>query len=124
MIRRQPRSTRTDTLFPYTTLFRSEGHHRRHEISVSDLPCAAMMAAMILYDDFLDDDWPGFRLIGPPLFGRGHDLFAPHAVEHLGKGGLIRVGEAGPRRFDHQRLRMAMEGSDDDLLHHMIDCAV
>src|SRR3546814_14492127 len=25
MIRRQPRSTRTDTLFPYTTLFRSEG---------------------------------------------------------------------------------------------------
>src|SRR3546814_5175947 len=93
MIRRQPRSTRTDTLFPYTTLFRSEGHHRRHEISVSDLPCAAMMAAMILDDDFLDDDWPGFRLIGPPLFGRGHDLFAPHAVDHLGKGGLIRVGE-------------------------------
>src|SRR3546814_2634864 len=29
-IRRQPRSTRTDTLFPYTTLFRSElvGHRR------------------------------------------------------------------------------------------------
>src|SRR3546814_5487190 len=26
MIRRPPRSTRTDTLFPYTTLFRS-GHH-------------------------------------------------------------------------------------------------
>src|SRR3546814_16736306 len=24
MIRRQPRSTRTDTLFPYTTLFRSD----------------------------------------------------------------------------------------------------
>src|SRR3546814_9749155 len=38
MIRRPPRSTRTDTLFPYTTLFRSlqgrraAGHqlHRRH----------------------------------------------------------------------------------------------
>src|SRR3546814_293594 len=31
MIRRPPRSTRTDTLFPYTTLFRSEarcGNHR------------------------------------------------------------------------------------------------
>src|SRR3546814_19942834 len=26
MIRRPPRSTRTDTLFPYTTLFRSGGH--------------------------------------------------------------------------------------------------
>src|SRR3546814_8100627 len=37
MIRRPPRTTRTDTLFPYTTLFRSRrtlhgglaGHHRR-----------------------------------------------------------------------------------------------
>src|SRR3546814_14563495 len=28
MIRRPPRSTRTDTLCPYTTLFRSEGEHR------------------------------------------------------------------------------------------------
>src|SRR3546814_2085287 len=27
MIRRPPRSTRTDTLFPYTTLFRSESRH-------------------------------------------------------------------------------------------------
>src|SRR3546814_5599262 len=26
MTRRPPRSTRTDTLFPYTTLFRSKGH--------------------------------------------------------------------------------------------------
>src|SRR3546814_11737431 len=29
MIRRPPRSTRTDTLFPYTTLFRSGGYARR-----------------------------------------------------------------------------------------------
>src|SRR3546814_13572065 len=29
MIRRPPRSTRTDTLFPYTTLFRSRGLQRR-----------------------------------------------------------------------------------------------
>src|SRR3546814_11769297 len=28
MIRRPPRSTRTDTLFPYTTLFRSTGNTR------------------------------------------------------------------------------------------------
>src|SRR3546814_19201567 len=28
MIRRPPRSTRTDTLFPYTTLFRSDGDYR------------------------------------------------------------------------------------------------
>src|SRR3546814_13367411 len=36
MIRRPPRSTRTDTLFPYTTLFRSDvgraiGRHREHQ---------------------------------------------------------------------------------------------
>src|SRR3546814_10249874 len=30
MIRRPPRSTRTDTLFPYTTLFRSPGAVPRH----------------------------------------------------------------------------------------------
>src|SRR3546814_15673364 len=29
MIRRPPRSTRTDTLFPYTTLFRSSGYRYR-----------------------------------------------------------------------------------------------
>src|SRR3546814_12615685 len=29
MIRRQPRSTRADTLFPYTTLFRSRGRQGR-----------------------------------------------------------------------------------------------
>src|SRR3546814_8983697 len=31
MIRRPPRSTRTDTLFPYTTLFRSPSFPRRRE---------------------------------------------------------------------------------------------
>src|SRR3546814_10057224 len=30
MIRRPPRSTRTDTLFPYTTLFRSTGPQSAH----------------------------------------------------------------------------------------------
>src|SRR3546814_6885570 len=30
MIRRPPRSTRTDTLFPYTTLFRSDGVYAAH----------------------------------------------------------------------------------------------
>src|SRR3546814_3881192 len=32
MIRRPPRSTRTDTLFPYTTLFRSLGKNLRIEM--------------------------------------------------------------------------------------------
>src|SRR3546814_5149257 len=32
MIRRPPRSTRTDTLFPYTTLFRSASRARRESL--------------------------------------------------------------------------------------------
>src|SRR3546814_3398298 len=39
MIRRPPRSTRTDTLFPYTTLFRSG--RRREGASARDGPAAA-----------------------------------------------------------------------------------
>src|SRR3546814_19888363 len=38
MIRRPPRSTRTDTLFPYTTLFRSP-------MAISSAECEAMIAA-------------------------------------------------------------------------------
>src|SRR3546814_9113991 len=42
MIRRPPRSTRTDTLFPYTTLFRSplEDDHRVIQIETFDDGCA------------------------------------------------------------------------------------
>src|SRR3546814_20737296 len=48
MILRPPRSTRTDTLFPYTTLFRSDvvaldhSHRQRHQ---------AMRAAVVHRDD-------------------------------------------------------------------------
>src|SRR3546814_3069486 len=46
MIRRPPRSTRTDTLFPYTTLFRSRvrrsGAEVRHEITMQRGPPAGI----------------------------------------------------------------------------------
>src|SRR3546814_12025037 len=42
MIRRPPRSTRTDTLFPYTTLFRSEAASLQG-ISIGKVSIAAMM---------------------------------------------------------------------------------
>src|SRR3546814_12516053 len=38
MIRRPPRSTRTDTLFPYTTLFRSVHRAQREELERRDEP--------------------------------------------------------------------------------------
>src|SRR3546814_3848031 len=36
MIRRPPRSTRTDTLFPYTTLFRSQRRHGNRDADGDD----------------------------------------------------------------------------------------
>src|SRR3546814_3708309 len=44
MIRRPPRSTRTDTLFPYTTLFRS-GRRRGFGFSSGDRLCQRDLAA-------------------------------------------------------------------------------
>src|SRR3546814_3642390 len=44
MIRRPPGSTRTDTLFPYTTLFRSQALRGRHGLHGGDLRPAAGLA--------------------------------------------------------------------------------
>src|SRR3546814_8978031 len=48
ILRRPPRSTRTDTLFPYTTLFRSSqghGHDRRGHRSSPEHLCRRRQAA-------------------------------------------------------------------------------
>src|SRR3546814_8896928 len=47
MIRRPPRSTRTDTLFPYTTLFRSDRvrHHHARIPEVRQVPLVAVLQA-------------------------------------------------------------------------------
>src|SRR3546814_18492642 len=50
MIRRPPISTRTDTLFPYTTLFRSHPGHRHLPIIDQFGPCASDRAEI----DFAD----------------------------------------------------------------------
>src|SRR3546814_8999799 len=46
MIRRPPRSTRTDTLFPYTTLFRSAAVTARQLVTVSIVTCNEDMSAI------------------------------------------------------------------------------
>src|SRR3546814_16172598 len=66
MIRRPPRSTRTDTLFPYTTLFRSTGSGE----SVWNVPASAPMGDYELVFVTTDKDgedqtiWPGQSVKG------------------------------------------------------------
>src|SRR3546814_11304063 len=47
MIRRPPRSTRTDTLFPYTTLFRSIVGIISREVGGVDAECVRRMCTLI-----------------------------------------------------------------------------
>src|SRR3546814_17192792 len=48
MIRRPPRSTRTDTLFPYTTLFRSE-QYRKKKLNKDEVPVEEFRAECRAY---------------------------------------------------------------------------
>src|SRR3546814_8706925 len=96
MIRRPPRSTRTDTLFPYTTLFRSQvgavGGHRiglqlRLGVGVAEVVAEAFADAA----GQLQLDAAGAGLLrvlhreeAPPC-GRAVDLWIlPVDVEHVG----------------------------------------
>src|SRR3546814_5016693 len=62
MIRRPPRSTRTDTLFPYTTLFRSW----RWLIDTIDIDCHRVLTAWITIGCSDSTDIRG-RIIGLPV---------------------------------------------------------
>src|SRR3546814_19830962 len=74
MIRRPPRSTRTDTLFPYTTLFRSQARVRLRDVvdqlhhvdGLADAGAAeqADLAALGERADQVDDLDAGFQQIG------------------------------------------------------------
>src|SRR3546814_1851752 len=69
MIRRPPRSTRTDTLFPYTTLFRSRAElPREYDISAHETDPVAAKQATTLRDVRRDD----YR----PIHHNGREQFA------------------------------------------------
>src|SRR3546814_15357488 len=71
MIRRPPRSTRTDTLFPYTTLFRSLGDSKLRQV------VGYVLEAELL----LRRSWDNQRMVAlaEPLIGDADD----HDVLHL-----------------------------------------
>src|SRR3546814_10299394 len=83
MIRRPPRSTRTDTLFPYTTLFRS----------VDTGANAALLRVCVHRRDL------GLHLLGSPaladqLVDRGHECFTFKCPPIKANGYCTAVDEA------------------------------
>src|SRR3546814_485152 len=72
MLRRPPRSTRTDTLFPYTTLFRSPGG-RYHLVSDGETGIAIARAYSIPWGDVVDLN----GLEEPFILRRGQRLLLP-----------------------------------------------
>src|SRR3546814_14020162 len=80
MIRRPPRSTRTDTLFPYTTLFRSLALHRKP-------PRAAARELQVGFEE--EDEQP-----------RSHD--DGHADPDVEAGDLVPEDIAEQRRPDNR----------------------
>src|SRR3546814_8116888 len=68
MIRRPPRSTRTDTLFPYTTLFRSE----KVEASAAEIQADGGQARALVGDASQEED--------AATFAAAAEAWAPLAV--------------------------------------------
>src|SRR3546814_8310191 len=93
MIRRPPRSTRTDTLFPYTTLFRS----------YEDANFRARLAPppVVSGGDYADrptpraDDWSGMVCAPDDRLGEGEDVGAERSEEHTSElQSLMRISYA------------------------------
>src|SRR3546814_16917451 len=83
MIRRPPRSTRTDTLFPYTTLFRSRAFPVEFPVcGVSDSPGARIMSDSTEYIPPKVWAWEKpsggtFSNINRPIAGATHEKELP-----------------------------------------------
>src|SRR3546814_5115949 len=84
MIRRPPRSTRTDTLVPYTTLFRSV---RRSRI--------VPVRAVHQYSSQLPSRFQGSKTISPGTFARREDDRGDRSEEHTSElQSLMRISYA------------------------------
>src|SRR3546814_20121494 len=96
MIRRPPRSTRTDTLFPYTPLFRSRACSRSL-FAVGRAPRSQIFPILVIgpvevYDRRFQ---PGKRLTGMGLEIGRRNRAQPN---HLGAGGPAESGWGGRLR--------------------------
>src|SRR3546814_5664501 len=90
MIRRPPRSTRTDTLFPYTTLFRS--------LDIAARPAEAEVEAVIRFGNRLDA-----RRVGREI---------ERSVERVGAGDRQALGILGEYRRIAEIVNQTNVGQD------------
>src|SRR3546814_17214762 len=95
MIPRPPRSTRTDTLFPYTTLFRSRAAHAGEDIRSRRTRTEQKSAAKVLNGRF------GISAIGmqPPTSSPRPAAggIACKSARHQRLGGIGQLGRASCR---------------------------
>src|SRR3546814_5801727 len=99
MIRRPPRSTRTDTLFPYTTLFRSLRRSRRSRpeaLAANGVPRAPQFVHSVIEEGvhahlrlWHQHEQPGARVLGVLAF-----------LEHTLADGDLDVFAGGVRALD------------------------
>src|SRR3546814_4026900 len=78
MIRRPPKSTRTDTLFPYTTLFRSQ-------LAGVAQPIARRLIQIAHLGIGVGEDDPGLVRIGEALRVPAVHQLAPRSLARLGR---------------------------------------
>src|SRR3546814_6156495 len=111
MIRRPPRSTRTDTLFPYTTLFRSALLHDRrgdHEGRRHGFDVAALLDELLHGAELVERvQRLAMDIFGQRIFlGRDGVIVAPNA------GHRLRLGHATLLHELLQRPKAAPAGRD------------
>src|SRR3546814_2494004 len=95
MIRRPPRSTLTDTLFPDTTLFRSLAVHHLGLVDVLDLTALNVKAVAVFLADLGNDPVLAFRLGGERQPGLGAVAASVRSEEHTSElQSLMRISYA------------------------------
>src|SRR3546814_6591181 len=125
MIRRPPRSTRTDTLFPYTTLFRSVDFSLRRNVAVAD---DVGRLDLVAGDDVFQQCDQGLYLcgvVGYPravLLARIDDFNTDRTAIHVGASiPLTDAGMPGPAAFIHQLVYMGLCFVGDQVVTADID---
>src|SRR3546814_5389344 len=85
MIRRPPRSTRTDTLFPYTTRFRFRGRDRFHAVQADAGELRAEPANIVAYAEIVRDKAVLRQLleVGTGIVNDGRSEEHPAALQAL-----------------------------------------